>query len=350
MSDIALIEDTVRRIITDGLTPAVIEAAEHGIWASAIWERLEAQGLLQPAAIAASSDASEGLEIEAAVLRATAATALPLPVAETALGGWLLTQQGIEVPAGVLSLASFSRNETLSYGGGRVSGRLERVPWGRHATGVVAIADGRLALLDPRSSSVISGMNMANEPRDILTFNMATPLAIGGAAVHEQILARAAAVRALQLAEAAARVLEISVEYAGQRKQFGTPIGGFQAIQHQLAAAAGEVASARVAAQQAYLALAAGRNEVFACAIAKARANEAAANVARIGHQVHGAIGFTQEYQLHRFTRRIQSWRGEFGASAFWNRRIGELVLAEPQRSLWPIVTSGVPGGSARTN
>jgi acyl-CoA dehydrogenase len=342
MSDIALIEDTARRIITDGLTPPVIEAAEHGTWVGAIWDQLETLGLLQPSATTESDAATEGLEIEAAVLRATAATALPLPVAETALAGWFLVGQGIEVPGGVLSVASFANGDSLTYEAGRVRGMLERVPWGRNSTGVVALAGGKLALLDPRSASVTTGANMANEPRDTLTFDGATPLAVGRTADQEEMLARCAAVRALQLAEAAARVLEISVEYAGQRKQFGKLIGGFQAIQHQLAAAAGEVASARVAVQQAYLALAADRNVIFACAIAKARANEAAGNVARIGHQVHGAIGFTQEYQLHRFTRRIQSWRGEFGASAFWNRRLGELVLAEPNRSLWSIVASGV--------
>ena len=342
MNDIALIEDTARRIINDGLTPAVIEAAEHGTWAGAIWDQLETQGLLQPSAIAEGDGTAEGLEIEAAVLRATAATAVPLPVAETALAGWFLKQHGIESPGGVLTVASFANNENLSFEGGHVSGTLERVPWGSHSAGVVALAGGKLVLLNPGSASITPGMNMANESRDTLVFNGASPLAVGNAADYEKTLARCAAVRALQMAEAAARVLEISVEYAGQRKQFGKPIGGFQAIQHQLAAAAGEVASARVAAQQAYIALAASKNVIFACAIAKARANEAAGNVARIGHQVHGAIGFTQEYQLHRFTRRIQSWRGEFGASAFWNRRLGELVLAETNRSLWSIVASGV--------
>jgi acyl-CoA dehydrogenase len=340
MSDIALIEDTTRRLITDGLTTAVSDAAEHGTWAGELWEGLEAQGLLQPSAIAEGSDAAEGLEIEAAVLRAAAATAVPLPVAETALAGWLLTRHNLEIPTGVLSAASFSAEEKLTLENGRVSGRLERVPWGRNAIGVVALAGGNLVLIDPKSGALTEGVNMAAEPRDTIVFKGATPLAIGGSASAEQILARCAAVRAVQLAEAAARVLEISVEYAGQRKQFGKPIGGFQAIQHQLAAAAGEVASARVAARQAYLALATGRNEVFACAIAKARANDAAGAVARIGHQVHGAIGFTQEYQLHRFTRRIQSWRGEFGASAFWNRRLGELVLNDNSQSLWSIVTS----------
>lgn len=341
MSDIALVEESARRIIADELTPAVIEAAEHGTWASSLWDKLEEQGLLQPAAIADGSDPAEGLEIEAAVIRAAAATATPLPVAETALAGWFLARHGIEAPAGPLSLAAFTGNEKLSFAKGQVSGRLERVPWGRDAVGIVAVADGTVLLIDPKKAKITAGVNMAGEPRDVVEFDSVAPIAVGGKADVEQMLCRCAAARALQMAEASARVLELTVEYAGQRKQFGKPIGGFQAIQHQIAAAASEVASARVAAQQARIAAAANANVVFACAIAKARANEAAGAVARMSHQVHGAIGFTQEYQLHHFTRRMHSWRGEYGASAFWNRRIGDVILRDNQRSLWSIVSTG---------
>ncbi len=214
------------------------------------------------------------------------------------------------------------------------------MPWARDSVGIVAVAGDTLLFIDPRSAKLTRGVNMAGEPRDTVEFDAAAPIASAAGADREYMLCRCAAVRALQLAEAAARALEMTVEYAGQRKQFGRPIGAFQAIQHQIAAAAGEVASARVAAQQARLAIAEGGNVLFACAIAKARANDAAGAVARMSHQVHGAIGFAREYQLHRFTRRIQSWRGEYGASAFWNRRIGEMILNERGRSVWSIVTA----------
>ncbi|HZP45900.1 MAG TPA: acyl-CoA dehydrogenase family protein [Candidatus Binataceae bacterium] len=338
MSEITLIEETARRTIADGLTPAVIEAAEHGAWAGELWDQLAAQGLLQPAAIA--QDAAEALEIEAAVIRAITAAATPLPVVETILAGAFLVQHRLEVPAAPLSLAAFDDSDRLSLTNGRVSGRLARVPWGRDVAAVVAVAGDCLLLLETRSANPSRGLNMANEPRDTLEFKEATPLARATGVDSDALLARCAAARALQLAEAAARVLELTVEYAANRKQFGRPIGNFQAIQHQIAAAASEVASARVAAQQARLALAAGKNALMACAIAKARANDAAAAVARMGHQVHGAIGFTQEYQLHRYTRRIQSWRHEFGASAYWNRRIGELILRDGERSVWSILTA----------
>ncbi|MGH7839516.1 MAG: acyl-CoA dehydrogenase family protein, partial [Candidatus Binataceae bacterium] len=292
---------------------------------------------------ALAADAPEAFAIEAAVLRAAAATAAPIPLAETLLATSFLAAHDLEPPEGPLTLATFASGEELVRHGERVSGSLARVPWGRDASAIVAIAGGDLVLLDPKSGELVTGTNLADEPRDTIRFSGAQPLAIGGPVDRAQMRARGAAARAVQLAEAAARVLEITAEYATQRQQFGRPIGNFQAIQHQLAAAAGELASARVASQQAYQALAAGRGAIklFACAIAKTRAGDAAGAVARVGHQVHGAIGYTMEYQLQRFTRRIQSWRGEFGSSALWARQIGEMVLAEANRSAWSIVTSG---------
>ncbi|HLW72054.1 MAG TPA: acyl-CoA dehydrogenase family protein [Candidatus Binataceae bacterium] len=339
MNDLALIEETARRTIVDALTPELVEAATRGVWPAAVWKRLEGQGMIQPAAL--TGDPGEAFAIEAALLRAAASTAAPIPLAEMAIGGSLLAAQGFEPPAGVLTLVAFAPGEELTRHGERVSGILERVPWARDASGVVAIAGGDLVLLDPKSGEIVAGSNLAGEPRDTVHFKAVQPLAVGGPVAREQIFARGAAARAVQLAAAATRVLEITVEYATQRQQFGRPIGNFQAIQHQLAAAAGEVASARVAAQQAYQALATDEGALFASAIAKTRAGDAAGAVARVGHQVHGAIGYTMEYQLQRFTRRIQAWRGEFGTSGFWTRRVGEMVLAATNRSAWSIVTSG---------
>jgi acyl-CoA dehydrogenase len=339
MNDTALIEETARRSLSDALTAEVIEAAERGVWPAAVWDRLEADGFLLPSALA--GDAAEALEIEAAVLRAAAATAAPIPIAETALAGSFLTAHGLEPPPGPLTLATFAPGEELLRHGERISGRLERVPWGRDAAAVVAIASGDLVVLDPKLAALSTGTNLAGESRDTLDFIDAQPLAVGNAVDRERMLIRGAAARAMQLTAAAERVLEMTVEYATQRNQFGRPIGNFQAIQHQLAAAASELASARVAADQAYQALGAAKGELFACAIAKARASDAAGAVARAGHQVHGAIGYTMEYQLQRFTRRIMAWRGEFGSSAFWARRIGEIVLADTSRPAWSIITAG---------
>jgi acyl-CoA dehydrogenase len=74
----------------------------------------------------------------------------------------------------------------------------------------------------------------------------------------------------------------------------------------------------------------------FAVAVAKARTGEAAGKVAEIAHQVHGAMGFTHEHPLHFATRRLWSWRDEFGSDAYWQERIGRLVCEAGGAALWP--------------
>jgi|TARA_B110000967_G_scaffold42674_1_gene42668 acyl-CoA dehydrogenase len=123
--------------------------------------------------------------------------------------------------------------------------------------------------------------------------------------------------------------MAIWVNYVNIREQFGRPIAKFQAIQHHFAALAGEVASIACTADVARLSLIKNKfnsNDTdIAIASAKVRAGISGAKVIRIAHQVHGAIGFTDEYKLHRFTRRIWSWREELGNEMIWSRRLGQL-------------------------
>jgi acyl-CoA dehydrogenase len=83
-----------------------------------------------------------------------------------------------------------------------------------------------------------------------------------------------------------------------------------------------------------------GSVSALAVAVAKAQSARATATVSRATHQVHGAIGFTLDHQLRHFTLRALAWRGEFGNERFWERRIGEIVLASGADALWPLVTS----------
>ncbi|MGH3565959.1 MAG: acyl-CoA dehydrogenase family protein, partial [Pseudonocardia sp.] len=117
-------------------------------------------------------------------------------------------------------------------------------------------------------------------------------------------------------------------------------------VQQQLALAAAEVAAAGMAVQAA-----AGVAErdgfgagstSFAVAAAKARTSEAGGVVARIAHQVHGAIGFTREHALRLLTTRLWAWRDEDGAEAEWQAELGVRVLGEGPDGLWPLLT-GAP-------
>jgi hypothetical protein len=146
--------------------------------------------------------------------------------------------------------------------------------------------------------------------------------------------------RAGQIAGAISAALTLSVEYTRQRQQFGKPLASFQAIQQQLAVLAEEAAASRAAASAA--ARAADRGEAkFEIASAKLRANMAAGQAASIAHQVHGAIGFTKEYQLQKFTRRLWAWRSEYGNDRHWADEIGAMAAAKGADGFWPALTSG---------
>jgi acyl-CoA dehydrogenase len=134
-------------------------------------------------------------------------------------------------------------------------------------------------------------------------------------------------------------VLAWTVQYAGERQQFGRPLGKFQAIQMELAEMAGEVTAVTALTDAAVQAMDRGSDFVLAAAAAKVRAGAAVEVVARLAHQVHGAIGFTQEHKLHHLTRRLWSWRDEAGSELVWSRVLGAGLLADGPDVLWPALT-----------
>ncbi len=130
---------------------------------------------------------------------------------------------------------------------------------------------------------------------------------------------------AAQMAGAMQRVLEMTLQFANDRQQFGRPLGKFQAIQHQLAVMAEQVLAARMAAQIGCSALA-----TINAAIAKARTSEAAVEVTALAHSIHGAMGFTADHDLQLFTRRLHSWRLQAGSESYWHEVLGQSVLNAP--------------------
>ena len=153
-----------------------------------------------------------------------------------------------------------------------------------------------------------------------------------------------AAVRSMQMAGALQAILDVSVEYANQRVAFEKPIGKFQAIQHSLAKLAGEAAAALAAAGSAADAIASAaqfdEGIFLEVASAKIRVGEAAATGAAIAHQVHGAIGFSQEHVLHRYTQRLWAWRDDFGGESYWAVRLGRMVACNGADALWPMLAA----------
>ena len=338
-----LFESTIERLLSDLVTPELLRRCETGAWPTALWAALEESGFAVAAASEALGGAGAGWDDLFVVVRAAGRHALPLPLPEALLANALLARCGLEARNEALSIAPAAE---LQWRGGRVSGRLRDVPWGRHAAGVVAISGGTsptLLLLDPRQAVIAPKQNVAGEARDDLVFDAATALAAAPLPTEtpaESLWLGAALLRCGQSAGALEAALSLSVEYATERVQFGKPIAAFQAIQHQLAVMAEQAGCVAVAAESAF-AESTPAFSPFAIAAAKVCAAEAAGVVAGMAHAVHGAIGFTHEHALQHLTRRLWSWRSEFGNLGHWSQRLGRAVCAGGASALWPAVTAG---------
>jgi len=133
---------------------------------------------------------------------------------------------------------------------------------------------------------------------------------------------------AAQLLGLAGRLLEVSVTYAAQRRQFGRPIGAFQAVQHRLADVLLALEFARPLVHRAAFTLSRGdecaRRDTSAAAAA---AIEAAELAARAALQVHGAIGYTAELDMHRWLRRVWSLRAAWGSARWHRARVADALL-----------------------
>lgn len=144
--------------------------------------------------------------------------------------------------------------------------------------------------------------------------------------VAERAIQRAAAAKCVEMVGGAQQVLEMTVEYAKQRVQFGRPIGTFQAIQHHCANMAVEVEGARWVAYQAAWALSERQDASTEVATAKAWVSEAYRKVCALAHQSHGAIGFTKEHNLQLYTRRAKAGEVLYGAPQFHKERLAAAV------------------------
>ena len=138
----------------------------------------------------------------------------------------------------------------------------------------------------------------------------------------------ATAALAAELVGGMQRTLDITVEYAKTRKQFGKPIGMFQAVQHQCADMYLETESSRSAVYYAGWALEENSPDAAtAVSIAKMYASDAARTVGNRGIQIHGGMGFTWENDVHLYYRRAKASETAFGDATFHRERIASLVI-----------------------
>jgi alkylation response protein AidB-like acyl-CoA dehydrogenase len=153
-----------------------------------------------------------------------------------------------------------------------------------------------------------------------------------GWALLDRVVDRAKVALCAEMCGGAQKVLEMSVEYAKVREQFGKPIGSFQAIQHKCANMMVQVESAKSATYYAAWAVANDVAEAhLAACMAKAYCSDAYRFVSAEGIQIHGGIGFTWEHDMHLYFKRAKGSEVTFG-DATWNRElVAQVVLDAPE-------------------
>lgn len=343
-----IFESTIERLLGDLSTPDVVRHCEAGPWPAELWAAVEASGFGVAAAPEEAGGAGASWDDLFVVVLALGRHAAPIPLAEAMLANWLLGRCGLEAVPGTLSFAADAGLRLDE--GGRAIGRLADVPWGRHVEHVVAIAHGAqptVVLLPVAGATLTQRLNTAGEPRDDLVFAGTEPVAaapLPSGLPRDVLTVGGAMLRSAQIAGALQSALEMSSRYATERVQFGKPIANFQAIQQQLAVLAEHTAAATVAAEAAF-AESCDTLAWLPVASAKVCAAEAASLAAGIAHTVHGAIGFTHEHALHLATRRLWSWRSEYGSLTLWSQRLGREFCAGGSAAFWPALTRGaLPG------
>jgi acyl-CoA dehydrogenase len=339
-----IVADTAARIFADLADPQTINRAKDSGWKEPLWRALEDAGL--PLAWVPEDVGGSGASLAEgfAVLGAAGRFALAVPLAETLLAGWLLAGARLRSPPGAMSVAPTRPHERIRIEGGRLRGQAV-VPFAQDTQHIAVLADTKLALVATKSCRLGEARSLSGEPAPLVDFSGAEILQIGVAPLDaEQLLLMGAAVRAMQTAGALQAVLAMSVAYANERVAFERKIGKFQAVQQNLARLAGEAAAALAAAGSAADTLAQSEQSDDAVflevASAKIRCAEAAAEGSAIAHQVFGAIGFTQEHVLHRFTLRMLGWRDDFGNESWWAAELGRRIARQGADDFWPLVAS----------
>jgi acyl-CoA dehydrogenase len=339
-----LLIETIESLLADHCSPEQVGAAEGGMDAK-LWSALTESGLATVGVAESAGGSGGSLHDAAAIAKAAGRYAAPVPLTETSLiGGWICEQAGLPLPEGPLAVACVDE-----------SGRARRVPWASVAHSLIAVWPGGVAVVDAASALPDGdrgeGRNYAGEPYGRVEIPTSSAAATDGSAPSlAAVRARGALARSLLMAGALGQAVDLSAQYANEREQFGRPIGKFQVIQQYLAEMAGEAAAAEAAADNAVDVIAAGAGEDEVLQIvgaAKAVTGRAAGIINRLAHQIHGAIGFTDEHRLQYTTRRLWSWRDEYGTEAEWAAVLGSSLCRAGGEALWPTLTSWPRAGVA---
>jgi acyl-CoA dehydrogenase len=346
-----MIIDSTTKIMVKYSTKDVVNDAEAGKWAGELWDTLVNNGMTAVAIPeelgGAGGDYSDALSI----LRLAGKYSAPIPLAETYIVNWLVTELGEPLSDDIVTISHITNQEPLYFhqdgDGWIISGKVKNVPWARFAQRLLVFGETNegtiLSLVKLKDAKIVPGKNMAGEARDEVIFNKVyvgdcKVILVDKGEQLKKLQYVGALTRSVMMSGALENILEITVNHSSERSQFGRPLHRFQAVQHHLALLAGETAAASVAANYAIDSY--GKKPYAKeIAMAKIRVNEAVGKANPIAHQVLAAIGFTYEHTLHHSTRRLWSWRDEYGTETDWLQIVTEELMKLKENGLWSLIT-----------
>lgn len=347
-----IVAETAERIFFDLADAQSVNSATNDSWKAPLWTALTDAGLplswVPEECEGSGASLADGFSVASSAGR----FAVSIPLVETMLAGWLLSKAGLPSPIGKMTVAPARPQDRVTVNAdGTLSGRLRNIPFASEAAHIVVIAQDTngfsIALVEASACRIDAGESLGSDASNSVAINNAKPMSMKPAPAETtpaSLMLMGATLRSLQIAGALETILDVSVRYSNERVAFEKQISKFQAVQHNLAKLAGEVAAAVAAAGSAADAIANSSSfddAVFLeVASAKVRCAEAAEKGAAIAHQVHGAIGFSMEHTLHRYTLRALGWRDDFGHESYWAAELGKFVAARGADELWPLVAS----------
>jgi alkylation response protein AidB-like acyl-CoA dehydrogenase len=319
------IKETAREFLAARFKPErVRELAERGEYDDAAWKEMAELGW--PGIFIAEEYGGQSLgAVELAIVMEELGYALaPTPFFSNAAAGLVITHAGSDEQKRrwLPGIASGEQRGTV----GVVSnGRAPLVPDADSADVVV--------LVDGSSASLADAAELDSEP--VATIDSTRRFSsVGASAAGEALdgdvdagIQRCAVALSAELVGVAQRTLEMSVDYAKERKQFDRPIGAYQGVSHRLAQALLETEGARsITLYAAWAADHETESLPLAASMAKAYASDAGWRVTASGLQVHGGIGFTWEHDLHFFLKRAKTDGHLFGSAREHRDRVASLA------------------------
>ena len=347
-----IVAELAARIFADLGDPQTINRLDDVAWKTPLWKALSAAGLplawIPEQLGGAGASVGDGF----AMLGVAGRFAAAVPLAETLIAGWLLARAALEAPNGPMTIAPSRPSDRIIFGkDATLRGRANGVPFASEAQNIAVLAQGEggsvVGLVSTNDCMIDERQNLAGDPSNIVQFERVKPLRyarVPSGFDHAALMLMGSVSRSVQSAGALESILSLTVSYANERVAFERPIGKFQAVQQNLARLAGETAAALAVSGSAANTIAESdafdETTFLEAASAKIRCAEAATEGAGIAHQVFGAIGFTKEHVLHRFTLRMLGWRDDFGSESYWAAELGRRVAQRGAEEFWPMVAA----------